>query len=344
MSLRTSAPTIWLRRLLITLIPVGVLAYLLSRFAGTGEVAQQAVTTLLPAAIPTAVTATLGEVAAQFTLFLSATCLTLATYAVTVPAINEARDLDLSTWTAVRRVARFALALTVFLTIAFVPFERIVTGEDPGLAPVTLILFVLLLPFVAPVLFRIVRAIRAPTREERDRLKSLCERAGLDVDDVWLLTDADETLEIHLRGPPGRRHLYVSVFGLERFEDETLGAVLAANAGGVAHHYRAIKLCPLFGFLIVGIATLAWGSALWYAILIGGALVGWLPVLWGARRAVRRGDDHAADRVGAATVADAFERMAVEQNLDVPSGGVGTIFKSRPPLRDRIDRLRERNQ
>lgn len=343
-SLRTSAPTIWLRRLLITLIPTGALAYLLSRFAGTGEVAHQTVTTLLPAAIPTAVTATVGDVAAQFTLFFSAACMTVAAYAVTVPAIRETRDIDLSTWTAIRRVGRFALVFTGFLTILFVPFERIVTGESLGFAPVTLILVIFAFPFVTPALFRVFRSVREPTHEERDRLESLCERAGLDVDGVWILTDADETLEIHLRGLPGRRHLYVSVFGLERFGDETLGALLAANVGGVAHHYRAIKLYPLFGFIIVGIATLAWGSALWYAIMIGSALVGWLPVLWAARRAVRRGDDYAANQVGAATVADAFERMATEQNVDVPSGGVGTIFKSRPALQDRIDRLRERNQ
>ncbi|WP_138006513.1 M48 family metalloprotease [Halalkalirubrum salinum] len=343
-SLRTSAPTIWLRRLLITLIPAGALAYLLSRFAGTGEVAQQAVTILFPAAIPTAVTATVGDVAAQFTLFLSAACMTLAAYAVTVPAIRETREIDLSTWTAIRRVGRFALVLTGFLTILFVPFERIVMGENLGFTPVTLILVIFAFPFVTPALLRVFRSVREPTHEERDRLKSLCERAGLDVDGVWILTDADETLEIHLRGLPGRRHLYISVFGLERFDDEALGAVLAANVGGIAHHYRAIKLYPLFGFLIVGIATFAWGSALWYAIMIGSALIGWLPVLWAARQAVRRGDDYAADQVGAATVADAFERMATEQNVDIPSGGVGTIFKSRPPLQDRIDRLRERNK
>ncbi|MDZ5811652.1 hypothetical protein U4E84_09890 [Halorubrum sp. AD140] len=343
-SLRTSAPTVWLRRLLVTLIPAAAIAYLLFRISGTGDAAQRAITTLLPDLIPAAVTSILSDVAAQFALFFSAACVTLAAYAVTVPAINDVRDIDLSTWTAVRRVARFAFALTVFLTIAFVPFERIVMGEDLGLAPVTLILFVMILPFVTPVLFRFFRSIRAPIREERDRLESLCGRAGLDVDDIGILTDADETLEIHLRGLPGRRHLYVSTFGLKRFDDESLGALLATNAGCIAYHYRAIKLYPLYAFLVVCVVALAWGSAIWYAVMIGLALGFWLPVLWAARRAVRRGDDYAADRVGAATVADALERIATEQNLDIPSGGVGTIFKSRPPLQDRIDRLRKRER
>lgn len=96
----------------------------------------------------------------------------------------------------------------------------------------------------------------------------------------------------------------------------------------------------MFGFIVFSVATLAWGSLRWYVIVIILALVGWLPVLWAARRA----DDYAVDRVGQATVADALERTATEQNLDIPSGGVGTIFKSRPALGDRIDRLRDRNR
>lgn len=344
LALRTSAPTVWLRRLLITLIPTAVVANLLFSVTGTDEAAENTVSGLIPKPTPTAVSSTVGDFAGQFVLFLSAAGVTVAAYTVVVPAIRTARDIELSTWTAVRRVGRFALILTVFLTVVFVPFERIVTGEDLGMAPVTLIVLILLFPFVTSILFRVFRATRTPTREERDRLEALCERAGLDVDDIWVLTDADETLEIHLRGLPGRRHLYVSVFGLEQFNDETLSALLATNAGSVTHHYQAIKLYSLFAFLVVGVATLAWGSTLGYAIVIGLALVCWLPVLWAARRAVRRGDDYAADRVGAATVAEGLERMATEQNLDIPSSGIGTIFKSRPPLSKRIDRLREQGR
>ncbi|WP_178917862.1 M48 family metalloprotease [Natronomonas gomsonensis] len=343
LALRTSAPTVWLRRLLITLIPAAVSASLLFIAAGTDDAARNTVTGLLPESAPPAVSSLAGDVAAQFALFLSAASVTLAAYTVVVPAIRTARDIELSTWTAIRRAGRFALLLTVLLTVVFVPFRRIVMGEDLGVAPVTLILLVLLFPFVTSVLFRVFRSTRAPTQEERDRIEALCTRASLDVDDARILTDATETLEIHLRGLPGQQSLYVSASVLERFDDEPLSALLAVNGGSVAHHHRAIKVYSLLGFLVVGVATLAWGSTLGYVIIIGLALVGWLPVLWAARRAVRRGDDDAADRVGAATVADALERMATEQNLDIPSGGVGTIFKSRPPLGNRIDRLRKQD-
>lgn len=342
LALRTSAPTVWLQRLLITLIPVAGIAYLLFLIADTGKTAHRVITALLTDSIPTAVTSFAGDLAAQFALFLSAACVTLPAYTVMVPAIRNARDIDLSIWTAVRRMGRYTLVLTIFLTVGFVPVERFATGEDLGLTSGVLILLVGVLPFVTPVLFSVFRSNRIPTNAERDRLESLCEQAGLNVDDIWVLTDADETLEIHLRGLPGKRHLYVSMFGLQRFDDKALSALLATNAGSIAHHYRAIKLYPLVGFLIITIPTIAWGSTLWYAVLIGVALVGWLPMLWAARRAVRRGDDYAADRVGAATAADALERIATEQNLDIPSGGIGTIFKTRPPLQERIDRLRER--
>lgn len=160
------------------------------------------------------------------------------------------------------------------------------------------------------------------------------------MEEVWILTDAEETIEIYSRGLPRRRHVYVSEFAEVRFDDETLGALLAVNAGTHRHHYRAIKLFPLFAFLIVGVTTLAWGSPLLYAILIALALLLPLPVLWASRRTVCRADDYAAAQMGPGTVANALKRMVTEQNLDMTSGGLTTVLKSRPPVQDRIDRLR----
>lgn len=340
LSLRTAAPTVWLRRLLMTLVPLVGGAYLLFTVVGVGDLSRNAVTTLLSGTVPVSLRSVVADFVAQFALFLSTAGVVLAAYAVVVPAIRHARDVELTTWTAVRRMGRYVTVLAVLLAVVFVPFHRVVTGEDLGLAPLALVLLLLTFPILSPAIVRVVRPVRAPEPSERDRFESACERAGLDVDDVWILTDADETLELHVRGLPGRRHLFVSEFALTGVDDETLGALLATTAGTVTHHYQAVRLAPLYGFLVAAVATLAWGSPLGYAVMIALALVLPLPVLWAARRVVRRGDDYAAARVGPETVAAALERSVTVQNLDVPSGGPTTVLKSRPPLQTRIDRLR----
>lgn len=338
--LRTAAPSVWLRRLLRTLVPLAGAAYLLFLAVSIDDLAREAVTTLLAGAVPTSVRSLVADVAAQFALFLSTAGVVLAAYAVVVPAIRHTRNIELSIATALRRMGRYMVVLTTVLATLFVPFHRIVTGEALGLAPLILIFLLVGLPAASPVLLRIVRPVRTPEPSERERLESQCDRAALDIEAIWILADADETLEIYVRGWPGRRQLYVSEFALTGFDGETLGALLAANAGSLEYHYRAIKFVPLYAFLVTGIAALAWGSPLSYAVVIVLACLLPLPVLWAARRAARHADDYAAARVGRDTVADALERMATEQNLDVPSGGVATIFRSRPPLQDRIDRLR----
>lgn len=341
LSLRTSAPSVWLRRLLLTFLPISGSAYLLFSLVGIGESASIIVTTQLSGFIPSSVLTPFADLAAQFALFASLAAVMLTTYAVIVPAIRRTRDIDLSTWSAIRRMGRYVAVLMVLMTVIFALFERVVSGDGIGLAPLTLTLLLLAVPFVTPVLVRVLRSVSPPKQSDRTRLESLCEQAGLDVEEVRILTDAEETLEIYPRGLPGRRHLYVSEFALS-FDDEMLGALLATNAGTLRHHYRAIKLSPLFGFLIAGVAALVWGSPILYAILIAVALLLPLPVLWTARRAVRRADDYAAKQMGSGTVANALERIATEQNLDIPSGGLTTVFKSRPPLQDRIDRLRNK--
>lgn len=340
LSLRTAAPTAWLRRVLITLVPLAGGGYLLFAFVGTDDAARGVVATLLSGFAPPAVQSTVADFAAQFALFLPTAGVILAAYAVVVPAVSHARGLELTTWTSVRRMSRFLAVFAVLSTILFVPFHRLVTGEDPGLTPLALVVLLLALPAVSPALFRLFRPIRTPHPDERERIESSRERAGLDVADSRILTDADETLAIHVRGLPGRRRLYCSEFALRGVDDETLCALLAVNAGSVEHHYRAIKLAPLFAFLVAGVSALAWGSPSSYAALIGLALSLPLPVLWAARRAVRRADEYAAATVGRETVADALERVATERNLDVQSGGLTTVFRSRPPLGERIDRLR----
>jgi hypothetical protein len=283
----------------------------------------------------------LADVAAQFTLFLATAGVVVAAYAVVVPAIRQARDLELSTSTAVVRMSRYVVAFAALLTVLFVPFRRLLAGGGLSLAPVVLVVFVVALPVVSPFLLRVLRNVRRPTPDERERLERACDRVGLDVADVGVLADADEVLEIHVRGLSGRRRLFVSEFALTALDDATLEALLAVNAGQVEANYRAIKAYPLLGFIIIAVAAFVWGTAVSYAVVIGLALLLPLPVQWAGRRAVRRGDEYAADRVGPAVVADALERSATVQNVEIPSGGLSQLLKSRPALGARIDRLRD---
>ncbi|GAB7020592.1 hypothetical protein JCM18750_34530 [Halostagnicola bangensis] len=155
-----------------------------------------------------------------------------------------------------------------------------------------------------------------------------------------ILDDADETAEIHVRGIPTRRQLFVSEHLLEAFDDETLQTIFAIQAGKLRVNHRGITVYPLLGFLVVAVGALLWGSASAVTAVILLALLIPLPTLWVARRALYRADDYASEIAGTKTVVESLERVADEQNIDIVRGGVLRVVKSRPPLGRRISRLR----
>ncbi|MFA9515668.1 peptidase [Halopenitus sp. H-Gu1] len=213
---------------------------------------------------------------------------------------------------------------------------------------------------------------REPTRAERARLDALREAAGLDVEAVAVIDDGGRTPEIAVRGPPGRRVLFVSdeVVGANRTggdnsrarEDGTVGpgsdgsdengdgeaaldegtiqALFAAEAARVETHYaefRAAAVAAILSILAaIVVRIVPFGDGFTALVAIG------IVSLWAGRRIQYAADARAADRVGADRLADAFERAAARRGVEPERGTWRTFLEVQPPLGDRIDRLRER--
>ncbi|WP_058367585.1 hypothetical protein [Haloparvum sedimenti] len=202
------------------------------------------------------------------------------------------------------------------------------------------------------------RETRPPTDAERRRLDALREEAGLDVervavfspsggqkpDDAEVSDDAEGSddpgsVEISVRGPPGRRVLFLTP-GVFDLEDGTATALLAAEAGRLVTYYnefRAVATAAVLALLAAVVTTLVPFEAGFSAL----AAVGFV-AFWAGRRVQYAADARAADRVGAETLADAFERAAALRGVEPETGTWRTWFEVQPPLGDRIARLRER--
>ncbi|WP_280585011.1 M48 family metalloprotease [Halorubrum sp. Boch-26] len=199
------------------------------------------------------------------------------------------------------------------------------------------------------------RDLREPTAEERERLATFRETAGLDVDRVAIEIDDGETadgsgtgrdesgtgrVDVGVRGPPGRRVLFVTESVLNALDEEVAIGLLAAEAGRVETYYgefRAVAIAAVLSIL-AAIVTVAVPFQAGFASLIA---VG-LAAFWVGRRVQYAADDHAADAVGAERVADAFERVAAIRGVEPETGDWSTWFEVQPPLGDRLAALRER--
>jgi Zn-dependent protease with chaperone function len=192
------------------------------------------------------------------------------------------------------------------------------------------------------------RDLREPTPGEHERLASLRETAGLDVERVAIETDGerDESddgigrIEVAVRGPPRRRVLFVTESVFDALDEDVAIGLLAAEAGRVETYYgefRAVAVAAVLAIL-AAIVTVAVPFQAGFASLVA---VG-LAAFWVGRRVQYAADERAADAVGAARVADAFERVAAVRGVEPETGDWSTWFEVQPPLGDRIAALRER--
>ena len=204
------------------------------------------------------------------------------------------------------------------------------------------------------------RDLREPTGEERARLASLRETAGLDVERVAVETGdggtaGEETadgsttdeggagigrVEVGVRGPPGRRVLFVTEGVLDDLDEDVAIGLLAAEAGRVETYYgefRAVAVAAVLAVL-AAVVTVTVPFQAGFASLVA---VG-VAAFWVGRRVQYAADDRAADAVGAGRVADAFERVAAVRGVEPETGDWSTWFEVQPPLGDRIAALRER--
>lgn len=214
------------------------------------------------------------------------------------------------------------------------------------------------------------RDTRRPTDAERARLTELREWAGLDVERVAIVetdgaaagddsaaagdvgdevvADADDdsaaatrtpAIDVGVRGPPGRRVLFVTEDVLTVLDEDEAAALLAAEGGRLETYYnefRAVAVAVVVAILATVVTTLVPFEAGFSSL----AVVGFVS-FWVGRRVQYAADAHAAERVGAEALADAFERVAALQGVTPETGTWRTWFEVQPPLGDRIAALRE---
>lgn len=313
------------------LLPFALLSYGILALLGLGAAVTAAV----------GITGPLGSLTADVTEMLGAGTVWLSAYGPTIRGVRTVRDIDLSTSTALVRMARYVVGTSVTVAVVLLPLRRSSGGISPlGLTGVVVGLLVVVV-VASPWLVAALRSTTTPSGATRRRLERLRERAALDVRDTRVLeTDDEETAAAYVRGPPGYRRLFVTSTFLERFDDETATALLAVQAG----HVRARLLARRVGTVVLGAGLLVAAVAGWgprWPLL--GTAAGVVAVgFWLSRRGVREADDIAAETVGHKPVADAFERYAEVHSLEPSRRRVPNPLSVNVALGDRIDRLRGR--
>jgi len=239
--------------------------------------------------------------------------------------------------------------------MAAVPHAPLLASPVPPILPVPLALppgpavTVALLAVVAAValgtlvgpLYAVprLRDVRPPTDAERATIDDLRAAGGLDVGRVRVV--ASDAVDVAVRGPPGRRALFVSEATLD-LDRPAAVALFAAAAGRVGLWYAEFRALAVG--VVVGLAAAVFGTVLpfdrGFAALGAVAMVAFAV----GRRLQYAADARAAERVGADRLADAFERAAARRGVDPPTGSWRTYFEIQPPLGDRIARLRERDE
>lgn len=185
------------------------------------------------------------------------------------------------------------------------------------------------------------RETRHPSDQERSKLSHLREGAGLAVERVAIVqTSGEESVDVAVRGPPGRRVLFVTDYVLTGLDEEVTIGLLAAEAGRVETYYtefRGVAVGVVLGILATIVATLVPFDAGFLALLAVG-----FASFWVGRRVQYAADARAAEHVGADLVADAFQHVADLRGVEPETGTWRTYLEVQPPLGDRIARLRRR--
>ena len=275
-------------------------------------------------------------IAVAYLEMLAAGGVYLAGYAPTIRGLRAVRDIEYSTATAVRDMARFIAGLCV-------PFALIFAGIIAGASTVTLIagiaIALLGLYIASPWFITLTRDTRPPDPETAERIDTLADRVGLDVRDVRLFqTAAVKTATATVRGVSGYRRLFLDELFLDVYDDDTAVALLAIQAGSVRARAILRKVAPWLLVLLSLLGPLL-GGPLWLLLLLPVAPLAWL---WLVPRGVRVADDYAARQVGADAVADAMVASAEYHDIDPPRHSLPKKWLFGPGLGDRIERLRAR--
>lgn len=191
----------------------------------------------------------------------------------------------------------------------------------------------------APLVALSLRETREPTSEEWDRLNRLA--TDYDPDRVHIVETEEQSVEISLRGPPGRRSLLLSTAVFDDLDESTAEALLAAELARGRYlyiEYRAVAAAS-----VIGLATGMFGGLVSFSDGLFLVAVAALGLFWVGRRLQFAADGAAARQVGGERLAAAFETAADRRDAEPEAATWRTWFEVQPPLGQRIARLRDRS-
>ncbi|WP_459193407.1 M48 family metalloprotease [Halosimplex sp. J119] len=272
----------------------------------------------------------------------------VAGYFGAFPAIRELRSVEASAATVAARLARYAGGMVGVLAVVVVGMSFLGEGLATSAGFFGVIGALLIAVWAGSSwLIRLSQSTRAPSDAERERLDRLCADAGLDPRNVRVLevADAKQAFAV-VRGLPGRRHLFVTDYLLNEFDDDRLRAYLALQAGRARVMHLEARLA-----VVVGTFALAAGLVAGVLSVPGvddgvaalGVLVAGAVGLWAGTRLVYRADAYAAARTSRDAVEATIQRFADLNDAPMEWGRIATLRQMEPSLNRRIERLRDRS-
>lgn len=211
---------------------------------------------------------------------------------------------------------------------------------DPLWFVVVVVVGFLVVGTVGPLLLGRLRDARPPTDDERDVLDDLLVHVDLSLSGIDVVdTVGDRSIQTSVRGFPGRRRLVVTDYVIRELDGDVARALLAAEAARTRLLYMEYRIVAAAA--ILGLATAMFSGLVDFGDGLFLLAIGALVLFWIGRQLQYRADARAADRVGAETLADAFEHVAAVKGIELDDGGWRTWVEVQPPLGRRIGRLRE---
>lgn len=213
---------------------------------------------------------------------------------------------------------------------------------DIGLAVVGVFAVIfLIVGLIGPMYAQLrLRDWREPTESDRQAIDDREPQEPVSLTrTVVIETVGEASVEVAIRGPPGYRVLFISDYVLEELDSEVGWALLSAEMARVRLFYRDYQVVA--AAIAIALGTAAFLLVIPFELGFGGLLVVAALMLTIGRRLQYRADRVAAETVGAAELADAFETIGELHGADLSSGGWRTYLEVQPPLGDRIERLRD---
>ncbi|WP_436925228.1 hypothetical protein [Halosimplex amylolyticum] len=271
----------------------------------------------------------------------------VAGYFGAFPTIRDLRAVDVSAAAVAVRLARYAAGMVALLCVVVVGVTLLGDSLSTGVGFFGVVGALLVSVWVgSPWLIRLTQSTRAPTDAERERLDRRCADVGFDPHGVRVIDVADAKQAFaFVRGPPGRRHLFVADYLLTELDEERLRGYLALQAGRARVMHLEARLTVVGGAIALA-GGLAAGLVSVPGVGDGVAALGVLAAgavgLCAGTRLVYRADADAAGRTSREAVEAAIRRFADLNDAPMEWGRLATLRRMEPSLNRRIDRLRDR--